>query len=188
MEQGGEAGGINLEELRLGQDFAEQVNVQKALVTVPVRKPPKHSFVRVRGGQEWGLPTRLLDFKEDREMYLVARPLWEATAAETIPVQLATAIDRQNVLFLWPLRLPDERGNPWHLSALEASERAKRKWVRVQANMHLGAYDVYEAQDDLGEPAWPDVGFEQILQIAFKKNYIDSYDHLVLKRLRGEAS
>ena len=59
--------------------------------------------------------------------------------------------------------------------------------MRVQANMHLGAYEVYEAADDLGEPEWPEASFLQILSIAFKNNFIDSIDHHVLKRLRGEA-
>ena len=109
--EGGIEGSFDLDALRLGQDFAEQLGVKKALVTVPVRRPPKHTFVRVRAGEEWRLTTRVIEFKEDREVFLVGRDLWDETSAETIPVTLATAIDRQGVLFIWWLRVPDERRN-----------------------------------------------------------------------------
>jgi hypothetical protein len=63
---------------------------------------------------------------------------------------------------------------------------AKTKWMRLVANMSMGAYDLYEASDLLPEPEWPDLPFSEILRIAFKDKYIDEMDHPVLKRLRGE--
>ena len=74
---------VDLDSLRLSQDFCEQANVKKALVTVPVRKPPKHTFVRVRDGEDWRLTTRIFDFKEDREVFLVAPEILPAIGAET---------------------------------------------------------------------------------------------------------
>jgi hypothetical protein len=52
--------------------------------------------------------------------------------------------------------------------------------------MSLGAYDVFEATGPFPEPQWPGIGFEELLRIAFKGRYIDSLDHPVLRRLRGE--
>jgi hypothetical protein len=65
---------------------------------------------------------------------------------------------------------------------------AMQRWVRVKANMSLGAYEVYEASANIPEPAWPgDLTFDQMLKIAFKGRLVDSFDHPVLKRLRGET-
>ena len=62
-----------------------------------------------------------------------------------------------------------------------------KKWVRVQSNRSLGAYEIYEAAAPWGDPEWPDVQFKDLLKIAFKDRLIDTADHPVLKRLRGEA-
>jgi hypothetical protein len=53
--------------------------------------------------------------------------------------------------------------------------------------MALGAYDVFEATAEWPEPDWPNVPFNELLRVAFKGKVIDTLDHPVLKRLRGEA-
>jgi hypothetical protein len=37
----------------------------------------------------------------------------------------------------------------------------------------------------LPEPDWPDVSFEEIINVAFRGNYIDSLDHPAIQKLRG---
>ena len=103
--------------------------------------------------------------------------------------QLFTAVNRQGVLFLWPVNLPGPDGKTldWHRSMLEAAQMATTKWVRVQANMGLGAYDVYEALGELPEPEWPELQFSEILRTAFKNRFIDTLDHPILRKLRGEV-
>lgn len=177
--------------LRLTQDFAASVGVKKALLTVPVRKPAKEWFVQTHPAEEYRMPTAVLELKEDREVYLVAPALWPDLAAESTfgSRALYTAMNRQGVLFIWPVRLPGTDGkiDDWNRSAMEAASMAAGKWVRVAANMPLGAYDVYEATGDIPPPAWPDTSFRDLLAVAFKGRVIDSLDHPVLRRLRGEA-
>jgi hypothetical protein len=105
-----------------------------------------------------------------------------------VPKVLFTAINRQGVVFLWSVRLPgrDGRLDPWNQSALEAALLATKHWVRVRANMSLGAYEVDQAVALTDEPAWPTMSFEEIVKIAFKHRYICSWDDEVLRRLRGE--
>ena len=157
------------------------------VTTVPVRKPNRQDFIRVHPGEDWQLQTALLELKEDREHYLVKPEMWSEIPGEIIPKLLVTAINRQGVLFIWPIRLPGEDGrlDNWNQSALEAAEYAKVGWIRVAANMSLGAYDVYEATGDLPEPAWPETSFQELINIAFKGRVVDSSDHTVLKRLAG---
>lgn len=177
--------------LRLSQDFAAAVGVKKALLTVPVRKPAKEWFVQVHPTEDYRVTTAVLELKEDRETYLVDPSLWADLAAEATfgPRALFTATNRQGVLFIWPVRLPGPDGkiDDWNRSALEAATMAQGKWVRVAANMALGAYDVFEATGELPEPTWPETSFAELLRVAFKGRLIDSLDHPVLRRLRGEA-
>ena len=49
---------------------------------------------------------------------------------------LYTAINRQDVLFLWPVRMADETGrlDAWNQSAHKAAQLAMEKWVRVSVD------------------------------------------------------
>jgi len=179
---------LDLERLRLSQDFQNQVGVKKAFLTVPVRKPDRQSFHRVHSDPGWCLETAIFELKEERESYLVDPDLWSELPGELAPTALFTAMNRQGVVFLWPVRLPGEdgRSNAWHQSALEAANLAKTQWVRVAANMALGAYEVFQATGSLPEPDWPELGFDALVKTAFKDRYVRSLDHPVIRRLRGE--
>jgi hypothetical protein len=179
------------ESLRLSQDFAASLGVKKALLTVPVRKPDKSWFLRVHQDPAFRLQTAVIELKEDREVYLVAPSLWPELATEPTlkPQLLATACNTQGVVFLWPVNLPrpDGRRDEWSRSALEAITLATKGWVRIAANMSLGAYEVFTANGQLAEPTWPEVPLRELLRIAFKDRFVNSLDHPVLRRLRGEA-
>ena len=102
---------------------------------------------------------------------------------------LFTTVNRQGVLHMWPVKLPgaDGKHNEWHRSAAESAQLAMHNWVRITANMSLGAYEVFEATGDLPEPTWPDLPFEEILKIAFRDHIVDNADHPVVQRLRGKV-
>ena len=66
------------------------------------------------------------------------------------------------------------------------AQEAMTEWVRVGANMSLGAYEVFIATGKLPEPEWPNLSFEELLGIAFRERFIRSLDHPALRCLRGE--
>ena len=174
--------------LRLSQNFGASAGVKKLTTTIPVRKPGKQDFVRVHPDPAYQIETAVLEFKEERETYLVAPGLWDGLLGELTPKVLFTTINRQKVVSLWPIILPGEDGriNSWSESAMDAATLGQKKWVRVSANMNLGAYDVFEATGEIPEPEWPELDLGQILEIAFKGRFIKDSDHPALKRLRGE--
>jgi len=175
--------------LRLDPSYAEAVGVKKVLTTVPVRKPGKQEFIRVHPGTDYRLsPVGIIELRTEREAYLVTPQMAQGLNDEIALVSLRTAISRQGVTFLWPVRLPDPNGrqNQWHESAAEAVGRAEKRWVRVKANMDLAAYEVFEAIGELPEPEWPDEPFKKILEIAFRGRVVDRTDHPLIKRLKGE--
>ena len=177
--------------LRLSQDFNASFGVKKALLSVPVRKPDRSWFVRVHPDEGYRVETAVIELKEDRETYLVAPSLWPELVGESTfsSRALFTAVNRQGVVFIWPIRLPgsDGRIDEWSRTALEAAEMARKGWVRIAANMSLGAYDVFQATGQLPNPEWPTSPFKDLLRIAFKDRYITDLNHPVLRRLRGEV-
>jgi hypothetical protein len=109
-------------------------------------------------------------------------------ATDLVAKIIFPAITRQGVLFLWPVRLPDESGklDNWNRSALEAAQLAMAGWVRVSSNLPLGGYDVIRPKADFPDPVWPDLDLQQMLAIAFKHFFIDSLEHPRLRAIRGE--
>jgi hypothetical protein len=173
------------ENLRLSQSFAETVGVKKLLTTVPVRKPSPQDFVRVHPKIREDFP--LLELKDDREEFIVAPSMLSELADEVVPKTLFLAVNRQGVAFFWPVRLPgaDGRDLDWWRSAREAAAMAVDNWVRVRANMSLGAYDVFQAEGIHAEPDWPELDLGGLLKLAFRNNLIDRPDHPIIDRLRG---
>jgi hypothetical protein len=180
----------DLTALKLDQSFADTVGVKKILTTVPVNKPNKQDFVRVHPAPEYRLsPAALIELKDDRESYLVTPTMAAHLPGEFHACSLYFAINRQGVLRVWPVKLPGPDGkiNPWHQSAAEAAERGMTCWVRVTANMSLGAYEIFEATGNLPEPVWPEHAFQEILQIAFRGRVVDSPEHPLVLKLQGQT-
>jgi hypothetical protein len=175
--------------LRLDQSFVETSGVKKLLTTVPVRKPSNQDFVRVHESEEYRVNAAIIELKDDREVYLVLPHIAAQLPGECHPVTIYTGISRQNVVFLWPVKLPagDGRINEWHRSAAEAAERAMRVWLRVKADMSLGAYAMFEASSTIPDPIWPTETFRDLLKIGFRDRLVDGLGHPVIKRLRGES-
>ena len=93
---------------------------------------------------------------------------------EFVTKTLYLAINRQGTLFFWPVRLPSPDGKDidWWSSAREAADLAMEDWVRVKANMNLGAYDIFKAENIISEPDGRRMGFWDLIKIAFR-------DHLI---------
>jgi hypothetical protein len=178
---------FNLKNLVLNQDFIESAGVKKLLTTVPVRKPGPQDFCRVHPHPDFRANVALIELKEDREVYLLTPAMAQELPGEFFMATLYTAINRQSVLTLWPVRLPspDGRQLEWHRSAAKAAELAMGKWVRIRANMPLGAYEVDVAGITHSDPEWPPYTLQQIIQIAFKDRLVSRIDHPVVQRLRG---
>ena len=180
---------FDLESLILSQNFTETTGVKKLLTTVPVRRPNLQDFVRTHPSPDYRRDFLTLELKDDRESYLVRPEMANELAGETVTRTIFTAINRQGVLFLWPVTIPppDGRMNEWWRSAREGAELAVTRWVRLKANMSLGAYEIFEAQSIMADPEWPELSFQELVRIAFRDRLIENVDHPVVRRLRGLA-
>ncbi len=174
----------DIEALKINwNDFIES-SVREVLSTVPVGKPKKSDFFRVHDSSDFMMATMTYECKDERKHFLVTPQMVQELAGEATPTLILTTINRQNVLGLWPIKLGS---TDWALSANQAAELAKTKWVRMAADMSLGAYRIYEAQGELSEPEWPKKTFNELVEIAFRGRLIDRDDHPVINRLLGRV-
>jgi hypothetical protein len=180
---------FDLAKLRLNASFLETAGVKKLLTTVPSHKPNPQDFVRVRPEPEFRENFAMIDLKEDRENYIVHPEILPGLLGEVTYATVFTVINRQGVVSLWPVKLstPDSKRNDWVRSAREAAEKAMTRWIRLKANMNLGAYEIHVAEDAMADPEWPDLSFYDLLKIAYRDRMITALDHPVVRRLRGQA-
>jgi hypothetical protein len=176
-------------DLRMSQEFADELGVEKLLSEVSVGKPNKQVFFQIHPDPEFRLETAALRLKTKNETYLVARPLWASLAPEITRVMLFTGISRQGRVFIWdiPLPGPDGKHHEAHQVQLNTAMLAMGTWMRLTWNDDTRGYDVIKASAELSAPKWPNKTLEEILKVAFKGRFIKSNDHPVLKELRGET-
>lgn len=173
---------------RLSQNLEASAPVKKLITTVQVRKPHNQEFVRA--SIELTFDTLTYVWKEDGKLFLVEPGLVQEFPQGLRPTSLVGTMNRQGVFFFWPVfvKQGDETWNDWHRSGHDAMLEARKHWVRVESNRSLGAYEVSIALGaGLPEPEWPELSLEELLLIAFRDYIIDSPDHIILKKLRGEA-
>jgi hypothetical protein len=154
----------------------------------PVRKPKRTEFFKTHTDPNMRLPTTVFIDRDDRDTVFYVPPAMRgALLGEAKSVLLLPTITTQNVVMIWPITLPldDGRRNDWLETAREAADLGRTDWVRMPADMALGAYRVYRAEGALPEPQWPDMPLNDMLAIAFKDRIIDRDDHPIVRRLRG---
>lgn len=168
---------------------------KRVVTSIPVRKPrPGIEFFRIRPEEEWHFNTYLLDLGgkgEGEGKYLLIPELYP-DVIETKKLKLVTfytgiTFGSQD-LFLSDIALPasDGEDNEYNRTRRIAYNLAKEKWVKLQTDE--GSYSTVLAMSNLPEPVWPEEPINMIkaLEIAFKDKLIESIDHPVLKKIRGE--
>ncbi len=131
----------------------------------------------------------LLEDKDNRDYYILNQEVAQVISNLARPTTLRAAIDRNDNVFLIPVPLPSEDGNQnqWHQSLAQNLQHAESNWIRMTANMHVGAYDVYQAESKLEEPEWPDADIAKLIEVAFRGKIITTLDHPIVQSLLGRA-
>lgn len=93
---------FDLEALRAVPDL--DIDVEKILTTVPVRRPNKNEFFRVHNDADYVIDGYVLEHESemDRTMFWVAPNVRAALVEHLRKVRLFTCIDKRSNVFLWP--------------------------------------------------------------------------------------
>jgi hypothetical protein len=168
----------------------------KVVTTYRVAKKPRDgSFFRINSDPAYQIDALLFTEKDERGMegdtyFTDWRFADEVLASDWAmffqPARLYLAFERHSTKpYVHYVKSPrDGQGdNDWWVSSRTVTERAMQEWIQPY-NAGSG-YDYHPAQRDIPDPVWPDTPFGQILQIAFKGRFIDSWEHEVMKALVG---
>jgi hypothetical protein len=173
---------------------------ESVLLGITARKPKKDEFFRVNPDAGMTVDCHVLEFEggDNRKVDYFVPPvpviintLGEVAPSSLKPVRMFVCLSKFGTLFVWPARLPDERAQKWYTTALNGANEAMTTWVRLQADMRAGMYNLSRAVDSelFGEPEWPDAELSELLRLAFPEDQrITSVDHPVIRELRGQAS
>lgn len=178
---------INLDALRLPQNYNEITQVKLQILKVAIRKPKKNEFIRVRPGDEWKCNVWTYKTGDVDELFVVAPTMHSALQQLITPTQLHTAINQDGIVFLLPTTLPSSDGKPnsWNDTKAAAVLHGEVNWVRIVANQARKAYDINLPVNPKPGPEWPDITFDELLKLAFKGNVIDTIDHPIVKKILG---
>ena len=69
---------------------------------------------------------------------------------------------------------------------LQAAEEGQRHWTKLFWDQQQKRHRIRIADNLTDPPKWPDLSFRTMLELAFKGRVIDTIDHPVLRKLRGE--
>jgi hypothetical protein len=169
------------------------IETQKLLLVSIKERPGKHQFFCVHPDPAYSTEWYTLVYESetsDRAIYWVAPSLWGALEEHIVRVRLFACIDRQKNVFLWPCKMPDDDSNStarkWAQSRLQAAERAKQLWIRIAGNKVANAYEIVEAQANLGDPVWPNRSLRELIALGFgDEKTITSVDHPVIQKING---
>ena len=181
---------IDFESLRLPP--GGQLIAKRDLSIIPVRKPKKTEWFRVRSGDNWRIDLPLYE-DTDGEAYLIGSKylgfLNDQGLVRRVRVY-TLLVSGSGVLILSPIGLPDADGkaNSFNRSREEAYRKAETDWIRISANKDLGGYDLWKPEVPLPEPDWPSppATLHEALSVGFKGRYINDPDHPILNQLKGK--
>ena len=137
--------------------------------TIPLKvtygKLNKHRFSRVHPGNDYKFRCLVVDDKDGGDTYLAAPNMASLLGNLATPKTIRLTVDNAGTPKL--IGEPDidinARKNLWQTSLKDAIKRAESNWVRVQSNMNAGQYEIVESANDLGEPKWPKLTMEELV-------------------------
>ena len=183
---------INLDRVKAKASQQSVIGVTTEYTVIPIRNPKPDEFFRVTPGEGYSMNVNILQMKTDNEWYLVDEDILPDIQLESQlkVMQLYVCVTQNSTPCVCLIPLPDSDGrlNSWHGSGHKSMEEAKSFWVRRQADKSNGGYLITKASNaQLPDPKWPTESLEDLIEKAFDRYYIDTIDHPVLRRLRGEV-
>lgn len=183
---------VDLEQFKADLTAAGLDGAEEQIATVAVRKPPAEEYVRVHPGKDMTIALALHESRDNfASSYYIVMPKLLGTLMDlrgAFFAQLYVTVTRSGAVTLWPVKLPTGgAGNPWYESAIMGSHMAKTDWIRIFADAGQKQYRIMKALGEFEAPKFPEKPLNELLEIAFKGRIIDSVDHPICRKLRGEV-
>jgi hypothetical protein len=173
--------------LRLPDNFTTNIGGEKLPLKPIFGKFSKHRFSRVHPGKEFMFPCLTVDDKDLGETYIVTPNMQAYLGSHATPKILRLSVDTTGLpkIISQPIIDQNGRANTWHTSQVRGILLAEASWVRLEANMSAGQYNIIVSKDDLGEPQWPTQSMDELVQEVFSNNIIADENHPYIRQIQG---
>lgn len=155
---------------------------------LPVRNPGKMEFVRVMPDPAYHACVCILADTRSDTIYVVDPELRADLEGDVGTAEITVATNQDGEFFVWLAKLPPYENEPFGVTRMAALNQAKTTWTRLRVRADRKGYDAIPAAKSFPEPEWPAASFDELFQASFADRIIDSLDHPVVKRLRGESA
>jgi hypothetical protein len=175
--------------LGISTDYAAAINARASTKAFELRKPNDQEFVRTSPRKEHHLVVGSIADKQDMSRIYVVSGALLAEVKTKYPkavrgVELIVAQTLAGAPILWPVPLAEDRGGKWNSTQRAACHQAESRWTNLVSGR--GQYDC-QSVDNPREVDWDALpAFREILEQAVSERFIDSMDHPLLRKLRGE--
>jgi hypothetical protein len=181
---------FDIAELREGGAL-EDYGAEEVMLSLDVRRPRPKEYFRVHPDPAYRLDAPLLMYEAamDRVFYWVAPHMRAPLADYVVPYRLFTCSSKVSPTFLWAAKLPiaGNSGRKWAESGLRCAVAAMSSWGKLKSSPEGGGYIWMQAKASHPDPVWTDKPMEELIQLGFGENIINSPDHLVVKMLEGDV-
>lgn len=175
--------------LGISTDYAAAINVRPSTKPFELRKPNDQEYVRSSPRKDHHLLVGSIADKQDMgKVYIVAHALLDPVKVEfpraVRGVELVLAQSLAGASLVWPLPLAEDRGGKWNSTQRAACEKSKTRWTNMASEK--GQYEITTVNNPR-EVDWDSFPpFRDVLRQAASERLIDSMDHPLLRKLRGE--
>jgi hypothetical protein len=176
--------------LGITTDYAAAINAVVSIKPFDLRKPNDQEFFRTSPNPSQHLIVGSITDKQDMSrVYVVSHKVLDEVKAKFAKavrgVDLVLAQTLAKAPLLWPVPLAEDRGGKWNSSQRAACDQGKSRWTNMVSGR--GQYDCTTVHNPAAVDwnAFPP--FNEILRQALTDRFIDSMDHLLLRKLRGET-
>jgi hypothetical protein len=176
----------NLEALKILPDEDDDDASEEVLTTIPIRRPGKRAF-RAHPDDKYQFEAFILENVKEKVCHYIIPSVGKVAADQDIEnikhIILVLCINKAGRMFFWPI---PAKGN-FRGSGLTAVGLAREVWIKAVGDLESGGYRTRKMlQSEYDEPAWPAVmpSVEDLLELAFHDNIIDTPDHPEIKLAR----
>ena len=175
--------------LGISTDYAAAINAKASTKPFELRAPNDQEFFRTSPRENHHLVVGSIADKQDMgKVYIVSGVLLEEVKLKFPKAVRAVELVLTQILvgasLVWPVPLAEDRGGKWNSTQRAACAQGKTRWTNKTSGR--GEYDILPV-DNPKVVDWDSFPpFRDILRQAASERLIDSLEHPLLKKLRGE--
>ena len=170
------------------EDYAvspSEIGIGETQVVLQVKfgRPRAQEWVRCHPEPERMKYFNAVRDQKTSKLFIVNPRVLSLVGTQARLYRVRQAITTDGELYLWPA--PVEGRLESDITHLNAQQAALSQWIRIEWDGK--AFVAVEPQGDMGEPEWPELTFQQVLEMGLAGHLINNADHVLIRRLQGRT-